>query len=44
MIHSIKEQIAYLSSMTSLLKGDINFTGTQGVGKPNQLLKILTVQ
>ena len=56
MIYSIPEQIAYLSSMIPLLKGDIIFTGTpKGVkqiqsgdslemGIGNQLLKTLTVQ
>ena len=56
MIYSIPKQIAYLSSMIPLLKGDIIFTGTpKGVkqiqsgdflemGIGNQLLKTLTVQ
>lgn len=56
MIYSIPEQVAYLSSMIPLLKGDIIFTGTpKGVkqiqsgdflemGIGNQLLKTLTVQ
>jgi len=33
MIHTIPDQIAYLSNMIPLMKGDILFTGTpKGVG------------